>query len=160
MATPQPGRRLYACYGGSRSGVNQGVYDCSTSTDYEVACWRATLRATMYCLQNPFGKQLAQLPLTNTSLPAAPGLAVASPLALILDDGAHCLIRDGGSWPTLAAYPDWIGTYSCNTSNDRILWASDGDGVNRTNRTWTVTSTGKSNTPVLHAVKVAYFAGN
>jgi hypothetical protein len=85
---------------------------------------------------------------------------VASPLALILDDGAHCLIRDGGSWPTLAAYPDWIGTYSCNTSNDRILWASDGDGVNRTNRAWTVTSTGKSNTPVLHAVKVAYFAGN
>jgi hypothetical protein len=114
----------------------------------------------MYCLQNPFGKQLAQLPLTNTSLPAAPGLAVASPIGLSLDDGAHCLIRDGGSWPSLPTHPDWIGTYSCNTPDDRILWATDSDGVNRANRTWTVTSTGKSNTLVLHAITVAYFAGN
>jgi hypothetical protein len=160
VATPQPGHRLHACYGGSRGAVNRGIYDCSTSADYEVACWRATAPATMYCLQNPFGKQLAQLPLANTSLPGAPGLAVASPLGLVLDDGAHCMIREGGSSPSLPAYPDWIGTYSCNTRNDQVLWASDSDGVNRATRTWTVTSTGKSTTPVSHAVTVAYFAGN
>lgn len=160
VATPQPGHRLDACYGGSRGAVNQGIYDCSTTTDYEVACWWASQRATMYCLHNPFSKQLAQLPLKNPSLPGAPAPAVASALGLVLDDGARCWIREDGSSPSLPAYPDWIGTYSCNTQKDQIVWASDGDGVNRANRTWTVMTTGGSTVPVIHAVTVAYFAGN
>jgi hypothetical protein len=115
----------------------------------------------MYCLQNPFGKQLAQLPLADTSLPDAPAPVVASPLALILDDGARCLIRDGGSWSHLPGHPGWFGTYGCDAPNDQIVWApSASDGVNRANSTWTVKSTGRSTTLVSHAVTVAYFAGN
>jgi hypothetical protein len=117
----------------------------------------------MYCLRNPFGKALAELSLANTTLPGVDAPVVASPLALILDDGAHCLLRDGGpgSWPPLPGHPDWLGTYSCNTLSERFLWASDvSDGVNRKSRTWTVTATGRSSTPVSHAVTIAYFAGN
>ncbi|HEV7145599.1 MAG TPA: hypothetical protein VGN48_01235 [Pedococcus sp.] len=140
--------------------MNRGVYDCGSSADYGVACWRASARATMYCLQNPFGKNLAQLALTDTALPGAPAPVVATPLGLVLDDGAHCLIRDGGSWSSLPGYPEWYGTYFCNSANDQIVWAPGvSDGVDRTTATWTVVTTGRSSTPVTHAVTMAYFAG-
>ena len=163
VATPVPGHRLSSCKGVSRGAVNRGIYDCGTTAEYAPACWKARARATMYCLQNPFGTTLAEFPLANTRLPGVAVPIVASPLVLVLDDGAHCLLRDGGpgSWPPLPGRPDWLGTYSCNTPNDHILWASSAsDGVNRASRTWTVTATGRSSALVSHAVTVAYFAGN
>lgn len=161
VAVPEPGHPLPSCNGVSPGAVSRGIYDCGTAGDYGVACWKAPTRATMYCLRNPFGKQLAQLPLANTTLPGAPVPVVASPLGLALDDGARCLIRDGGSWPTLPGSPGWFGTYSCNTAADHILWASDAsDGINRATSAWTVLATGKSTRLVAHAVTIAYFVGN
>lgn len=162
VALPRRSRALLSCGGASPSAVNRGIYACGTAADYGVACWKAApARATMYCLQNPFGKQLAQFPLTHTTLPGAPVPAVPSPLGLVLDDGAHCLIRDGGSWPPLAGSPDWFGTYSCNAANDHILWATGpSDGINRATPTWTVLATGRSSHLVAHTVAVAYVVGS
>lgn len=162
VAARAPGHALASCGGVSPSAVDRGIYECGMPSDYAVACWKAApARATMYCLRNPFGKQLAELGLAYTTLPGAPPPAVASPLGLVLDDGAHCLIRDGGEWPSLPGSPDWLGTYSCNTANDHILWASHAsDGINRTTPTWTVLATGRSSRLVAHSVAIAYVVGN
>lgn len=162
-ATPGGAHALTSCGGASPTAVDRGIYHCGSAGDYGVACWKAApARATMYCLRNPFGKQLVQLPLAHTTLPGTPAPGVPSPLGLVLDDGAHCLIRDGGTWPSLAGAPDWIGTYSCNTANDHIVWATGAsDGINRASRTWTVMTTGRSTTRlVAHAVTTAYVVGN
>lgn len=142
--------------------MDPGIYDCGKAADYGVACWKAApARATMYCLRDPFGKRLVQLPLGDTTLPGASVPIVASPLGLVLDDGAHCLVRDGGSWPSLSGYDDWIGTYSCNTTKDHILWASGAsDGIDRTARAWTVMATGTTDRRVAHTVSIAYVVGN
>ena len=159
-ATPDPGHGMAGCNGASRSAVKQGIYDCGSSVDYGVACWPAAAPATVSCLQNPFGRQLAQLTLADPTLPDTHPLATPSPLGLILDDGARCRIRDGGSWGSLPAHPDWFGTYFCDTPNDQTVWGPRAsDGLNRTAPTWTVMTTGKSTTPVSHDVRVAYFAG-
>lgn len=115
--------------------VDDDILVCSPSSAYAVACWNGAAPATAICFRDPWSPDLVEMTLSD-SFPAAPALATAQPLGLVLSDGDRCLIRSGGVWNDLAAHPGWFGTYSCAVNG--AVWAAEGDGIDRSSPRWTV----------------------
>jgi len=92
-------------------------------------------------------------------IPAVSAPVVARPLGLLLSDGDHCLIRNGGVWKDLVGHPGWFGTYSC--AEGGAVWAERGDGIDRSSPGWTVNVAPISGAGPLgtRAVVEAYFVG-
>jgi hypothetical protein len=67
--------------------------------------------------------------------------ASPDPFALALDDGTHCLLRNGGAWGARA--DGYVGVYGCGGggSDPSVLWLpSQGPGscIDRSSPVWTV----------------------
>lgn len=57
-----------------------------------VACWPST-PGSLLCLDDPWNKQLHRVALPHVQPPA-----ITDPIAMVLDDGTRCRLRNGGAW--------------------------------------------------------------
>jgi hypothetical protein len=143
----------------SPAALDSNIIACAPDSADAIACWTASYRAnSVLCMQNPWSMALtamtATAPPRHTSAPSA-----SHPLGLTLDDGDHCLLRDGGAW-SARHNPTEYGTYAC--TKDGVIWGPEGsDGITRSTATWMVHTGATSGTGALtsHAVRTAYFVG-
>lgn len=99
------------------------------------ACWQASNANFVLCLPTAGTKRLLEYS-SAAPLPHVTHRANPAPLGLTLVDGTQCTRRDGGAWAHLDGHPELYGTYSCGQLN---VWApSSSDGINRSQRMWTV----------------------
>ncbi|ONH26148.1 hypothetical protein BL253_25390 [Pseudofrankia asymbiotica] len=122
----------------SPAAVSGDIYYCSPSAAGADACWPTPQAQRMLCLRDPFTTTLdaltAQALVAKVSPPKDP-----APLGLLLANGDHCRLRDGGAWSSPEGHPDYVGSYSCGPHGD--VWApqnSSTGGINKTVNRWTV----------------------
>jgi hypothetical protein len=154
------------CTTPSPSAVAPNVYYCSPSAADAGTCWPSTPGALL-CVDNPWDKRLHRVTYGGPLPPVAP-TAAPDPFALALDDGTHCLFRNGGAWG--GRDDGYVGVYLCGdpAANLAVLWLpSQGAGtcIDRSSPVWTV-KVGQLGTPTTHfpppqtrAVTAAWFAG-
>jgi hypothetical protein len=138
--------------------VDDNILSCSPSSAYAVACWKDPAPFVVVCYRDPWNKKLVRMPI-GESFPAVTAPSPAQPLGLLLSDGDHCLIRNGGTWNGLAQHPGWYGTYSC--ARDGAVWDDNADGINQSSPRWTVNVAPISGAGPLNTRGVikAYFIG-
>jgi hypothetical protein len=164
-----PGNVVQAsdCTTPSPSAVADNVYYCSPTAAGANACW-PSMPGLLLCVDNPWDQRLHRVTYDGPLPPVQP-TATPDPFALALDDGSHCLFRNGGAWGSRA--DGYEGVYSCDggpVPNLRVLWLpSQGAGtcIDRSSAVWTV-KVGQLGAPgaVLpppqtRAVTAAWFAG-
>ncbi|MBW0015208.1 hypothetical protein [Mycobacterium sp.] len=135
------------CSTPSPSAVADNVYYCSPSAAGAGTCWPST-RGSLLCIDDPWDKRLHRVSYDG-SLPPVRPIATPDPFALALDDGTHCLLRNGGAWGLRA--DGYEGAYSCSGSGAHlaVLWLpSQGAGscIDRSSPAWTV-KVGQLGTP-------------
>jgi hypothetical protein len=132
----------------SPSAVAANIYYCSPSAAGAGTCWPST-SGSLLCVDNPWTKSLHRVTYDG-ALPPVQATATPDPFALELDDGTHCLFRNGGSWGGRA--DGYVGVYGCGesgNSNPAVLWLpSQGAGtcIDRSAPAWTV-KVGELSTP-------------
>lgn len=165
---PPPEGNVFAvsdCSTPSPSAVADNVYSCSPSVAGAGTCWPST-PGSLLCVDDPWDQRLHRVSYDGTLPPVQPP-ATPDPFALALDDGTHCLLRNGGAWGGRA--DGYVGVYGCGPgANLAVLWQpSQGAGscIDRSSAAWTV-KVGQLGAPdaVLpppetHAVTAAWLAG-
>jgi hypothetical protein len=155
------------CSEASASAVADNVYSCSPSAAGAGTCWPST-PGSLLCVNNPWDKRLHRVRYAG-SLPPVQAPVNPEPFALTLDDGTHCLLRNGGAWGVRA--DGYEGAYSCSGAGAHlaVLWLpSQGAGsfIDRSSTAWTV-KVGQLGTPdaalpppQTRAVTEAWFGGD
>jgi hypothetical protein len=155
------------CSTPSPSAVAPNVYACSPSAAGAATCWPST-PGSLLCVDNPWDKQLHRVSYDGQLPPVQP-VASPDPFALALDDGTHCLLRNGGAWG--GRDDGYVGAYGCGNFGANLAVLSlpgqgDGSGIDRSGAVWTV-KVGQLGSPdahfpppQTHAVVSAWFAGD
>jgi len=154
------------CTTPSPSAVADNVYYCSPSAADAGTCWPST-PGSLLCVDNPWDKRLHRVSYSGP-LPPVQHSATPDPYALVLDDGARCMFRNGGAWG--GRDDGYVGVYTCGDpgADLAVLWLpSQGAGtcIDRSGAEWLV-KVGQLGTPTTHfpppqtrAVTTAWFAG-
>jgi hypothetical protein len=150
----------------SPSAKADSVYACSPSAAGAATCWPST-PGSLLCVDNPWDKQLHRVSYSGQLPPVQPTPS-PDPFALALDDGTHCLLRNGGAWG--GRDDGYVGAYSCNSGTNLVVLAmpnqGDGSGIDRSGAVWTVkigplgAPGAHFPPPQTHAVTSAWFAGD
>jgi len=155
------------CSTPSPSAVADNVYACSPSAAGAATCWPST-PGLLLCVDNPWDMRLHRVSYDGR-LPPVQRTASPDPFALLLDDGTHCLLRNGGSWG--GRDDGYVGAYGCGNAgaNPAVLSLpnqGDGSGIDRSGPVWTV-KVGQLGAPdahfpppQTHTVTSAWFAGD
>ncbi|KLO35347.1 hypothetical protein ABW17_24225 [Mycobacterium nebraskense] len=127
------------CSTPSPSAVADNVYSCSPSAAGAGTCWPST-PGSLLCVDNPWTKSLHRVTYDGPLPPVHPA-AMPDPFALTLDDGTHCLFRNGGAWGGRS--DGYVGVYGCgeHPGNLAVLWQPSqgaGTSIDRSSATWTV----------------------
>ncbi|MGZ4513575.1 MAG: hypothetical protein ACXVX7_02095 [Mycobacterium sp.] len=129
------------CTTPSPSAVADNVYSCSPSAAGAGTCWPST-PGSLLCVDDPWDQRLHRVSYDGPLPPVRP-TATPDPFALALDDGTHCLLRNGGAWGGRA--DGYVGVYGCGdphaNTNLAVLWLpSQGAGtcIDRSSPAWTV----------------------
>ena len=152
------------CGSPSPSAVANDIYSCSPSAAGAGTCWPST-PGSLLCLDDPWEKRLHRVSYSG-ALPQVQPPAVQDPLALVLDDGTRCQLRNGGAWG--GRDDGYVGVYGCG-ANLAVLWLpSQGPGtcLDRSSPAWTV-KVGQLGSPGEHypppatrPVQTVWFAGD
>lgn len=136
----------------ARSG---DIYYCSPSAATADVCWVAYDAVHVFCLVDPWHHQLVEM--TPDSPPTGPAQHTdpTYPLALDLDNGDGCRLRNGGSWGTPAAAPNLVGWYTCDKVE--AVWGTSGSGIDMSTKTWTVLTGNETGPLTRHKVIAAYY---
>ena len=148
----------------SRVATDDNIVSCSPSSADAVACWKDSAARTpgtpiaVLCYRDPWSVHLVRRPI-DAGFPDVIAPSRPQPLGLLLDDGDHCLMRNGGVWNDLAVHPGWFGTYSC--TGDGAVWTDSADGIDRSWPAWTVRTAPISGDGPLDSRRIvtAYFVG-
>ena len=155
------------CTTPSPAAVGDDIYSCSPSAAGANICWLST-PGSLLCLDNPWDKLLHRVSYMGP-LPHVQPNAITDPLALVLDDGTRCELRNGGAWG--GRDDGYVGVYGCGGANSdlAVLWLpSQGPGtcVDRSPLAWTV-KIGQLGVPSehfpppqTHTVNTAWLGGN
>ena len=148
----------------SLSAVGDDIFACAPSAAGADPCWPST-PGTLLCVDDPWNKRLHRVSYDGQLPQVQPG-AITDPLALLLDDGTRCRLRNGGAWG--GRDDGYVGVYGCGGAL-AVLWLpSQGPGtcVDRSAPAWTV-RVGELGRPDQHfpppatrTVTTAWFAGN
>lgn len=119
----------------SPSAVNPGIYRCSPSAAGADVCWKSTA-PTLLCVGDPWTKELHRVTASKPP-PSVQPVSLPQPLALLLDDGTQCRIRNGGAWG--GRDDGLVGAYGCS-GKDVVLVATDDASmpIDRSQPLWTV----------------------
>jgi hypothetical protein len=146
----------------SPGAVGADIYQCWPAAAGADACWPAA-PGSLLCVDDPWNKQLHRVTVDKPLLHAQP-TATPQPLALLLDDGTRCRLRNGGAWG--GRDDGYLGGYGCQSSALTVLVKDDRDVIDRTTATWTVKvgelGAGDSHfpPPETRSVETAWFADN
>jgi hypothetical protein len=155
------------CTTPSPSAVADNVYYCSPTAAGAGTCWPST-PGTLLCVDDPWDKRLHRVSYDGPLPPVRP-TASPDPLALTLDDGTRCLLRNGGAWGGRA--DGYVGVYGCGTgggANPAVLWQPNqgaGACIDRSSAVWKVKvgEVGEPDSvfppPQTHAVTAVWLAG-
>jgi hypothetical protein len=117
------------------------------------------------CLVDPFAKSLMLRPAEGATTPLDPHSEAARPMALELEDGAHCRARNGGSWSVQEQHPNYVGAFSCEGGSVHAdylgAWSGPGDdsGITKNSDGWTVQVGGATGPLTTLKVTKAYYVG-
>ncbi|OBA60487.1 hypothetical protein A5647_13715 [Mycobacterium sp. 1100029.7] len=149
----------------SPSAVAENVYACAPSAAGAATCWPST-PGSLLCVDNPWERRLHRVSYSGQLPPVQPS-ASPQPYALELDDGSHCLMRNGGAWGSRD--DGYVGAYWCGngSANPTVLCPPNTQKcVDNSGPVWTV-KVGELGAPgahfpppQLHAVTSAWFAGD
>ncbi len=151
------------CTEPSPAAVAKNIYRCWPAYYAADVCWPASGQ-DLLCMNDPWAKELHRVR-ANAPLPPVNPPALPKPVALLLDDGTHCRLRNGGAWghrsDNLQAF------YGCGDHPGLdVLAPADADPVDRSLPVWTV-KVGTDNAPepsppapATHRVQKAWFAGD
>lgn len=137
--------------------VTGNVSECSPTALNPLACWAGPGPGTALCYLTALSHRLFEY--TGT-VPATVRTGPASPMRLVLADGASCDYRVGGAWAGLDGHPELAATYGC--SNGQAVWTRTGaDSVDRSAPIWRVEVAPESGHGALTTatVSTAYFVG-
>lgn len=161
--SPSQGNVVVHCTEPSPSAVADEIYYCSPTAAGAGTCWPST-PGSLLCVDDPWAKLLHRVNYTG-QLPPVQHTATPDPFALQLDDGTHCLFRNGGAWGLRD--DGYEGVYKCGDL--AVLWLpSQGRGtcIDRSGAVWTV-KVGRLGAPNTHfpppqtrVVTTAWFAGS
>lgn len=151
------------CTEPSPAAVSPNIYRCYPSAYGADVCWPAS-GLDLLCMNDPWTTELhrirASAPLPPVSAPALP-----TPVALQLDDGTRCRLRNGGAWGH--RYDDLRAFYGCGDHPGiDVLAPMDSDPIDRSSPLWTVkvgsdeARDPSSPPPATHRVHTAWFASN
>lgn len=159
----QPPPAQADCTEPSPAAVSNDIYRCWPSAYGADVCWPA-LGLDLLCMNDPWAKELHRIR-TKTTLPQVSPPHVPQPVALLLGDGTHCRLRNGGAWGH--RYDDLRGFYGCGDHPGLdVLAPMNADPIDRSTPTWTVkvgadeAADASSPPPVSHSVRTAWFASN
>ncbi|MDD4868047.1 MAG: hypothetical protein PHQ28_13280 [Mycobacterium sp.] len=166
---PAPGNvtAVDQCTSSSPSAVADNIYSCSPSAADAGTCWPST-PGSLLCLDNPWDGRVHRVTYGG-SLPPVRPTATPDPLALVLQDGTRCLLRNGGAWG--GRDDGFVGVYGCGQpgSDLAVLWLpSQGPGtcIDRSTPVWSVRvgqvgpPAAQFPPPQTRAVTTAWFAGD
>ncbi len=150
----------------SPAAVANDIYYCGPDAAGADVCWPST-PGTLLCLNDPWDKELRRFAYADT-LPRAQPAATPEPLALLLDDGTRCRLRNGGAW---GGRDDGLaGAYGCPDETPAVLVPitvkAGESAIDRSQPLWTVKvgSLGASDAhfppPQTRTVTTAWFAGD
>ncbi|MFJ8967026.1 hypothetical protein ACIRG5_47345 [Lentzea sp. NPDC102401] len=148
--------------GRSHVSVGTDVVACGPAAAGADVCWVQRDRRTLLCGTDPWDRVLRRV-VSDKQVPPVPAAADAQPWALELTNGAHCRVRNGGSWGGRA--DGYNGAYYCDQKGQYVL-VRTGPVVNRDDPLWTVEfgplGAPDENFPAPAKVGVltAYFAGS
>lgn len=154
------------CSTPSPSALADDVYLCTPTAAGAGTCWPST-PGSLLCVDNPWTLSMHRV-IYDGPLPRVVAPKMAEPFALTLDDGTHCLLRNGGAWGSRA--DGYVGAFGCGNpgSNPAVLVRADagpGSSIDRSSPVWTVQvgQLGRPDAvfppPQTHAVTDAWFAG-
>jgi hypothetical protein len=145
----------------SPSAVSNQIAFCSPDAAYALACWAdGGDHRFAYCLFDPTKRVISKVELQG-SFGRATKPKKALPMALRLDNGRVCLLRDGGAGSSLQGHPDWAEYYFCGTSGYSVWAPMNGTGINGAHSAWTVSVARESGTGAISTRRVvqAYYVG-
>jgi hypothetical protein len=151
------------CTEPSPAAVAKNIYRCWPAYYAADVCWPAS-GLELLCMNDPWAKELHRIrsraPLAPMSPPDLP-----KPMALLLDDGTHCRLRNGGAWGH--RYDNLQAFYGCGDHPGLdVLAPADADPINRSLPVWTVkvgsdeAQDPSSPPPITRRVQIAWFAGD
>lgn len=153
--------RAAECDEPSPAAAGDNIYGCAPSAYAADVCWPAA-DLDLLCMNDPWAKEVHRVrvaaPLDPVTAPVAP-----QPVALLLDDGTHCRLRNGGSWS--GRDNGYVGVYRCD-ANQVVLARPDAEPIDRSTPSWNVKlgdlpGFGQpAQPPAAHRVVTAWFAGN
>jgi hypothetical protein len=116
-----------------QKSAGSGVFGCTPNAAAADACWTAATAAHVLCLRDPWANVLTEMSVGRTF--PAPQTADSRPLGLLLDDGDHCRLRNGGAWGQQQERPDLFALYVC--TKHAAIWGAT-TGIDKSSPTWTV----------------------
>lgn len=150
------------CTEPSPAAVSANIYRCWPAYYSADVCWPAT-GLDLLCMNDPWAKELHRIRVRAALAPVRPPV-LAKPVALLLDDGAQCRLRNGGAWGH--RYDDLQAFYGCSGDSGLVVLAPvDADPIDRSSPQWTVTvgvgvaQDRSAPAPARHRVHTAWFAG-
>ncbi|OLP00335.1 hypothetical protein BVU76_21490 [Mycolicibacterium porcinum] len=153
--------RAAECGESSPAAVSDNIYACAPSAYGADACWPAT-GLDLLCMDDPWARGVHRIhvsvPLDAVTKPVTP-----QPVALNLDDGTHCRLRNGGSWG--GRDDGYVGAYRCD-AEQAVLVQPDSDPIDQSAPLWTVKvgdlpGFGQpAQQPATHRVVTAWFAAS
>ena len=142
----------------SPAAVDPGIYYCGPSAANADVCWPSNA-GTLLCGDDPWSKELHRVTYTD-QLPTVQPPMTPMPFAVLLDNGAECILRNGGAW---GSRDDGLGgAYGCN-GQSAVLEGAATPAINRSVPLWTVKfgpyAGSQLPPPQTHTVTTAWFAG-
>jgi hypothetical protein len=149
------------CTEPSPAAVSDNIYSCAPTAASADVCW-PTSGLDLLCMNDPWAKELHRVR-ASAPLPPVSPRDRPIPVALLLDDGTHCRLRNGGAWGY--RYDDLRGFYNCGLPL-AVLAPMNTDPIDRSSAVWTVkvgpdgARDPSSPPPVTHPVITAWFASH
>lgn len=153
--------RAAECGEPSPAAVSDNIYACAPSAYGADVCWPAA-GLDLLCMNDPWARGVHRIHV-SAALDAVTKPVTPQPVALNLDDGTHCRLRNGGSW---GGRDDGLaGAYRCD-ADQAVLVRPDSAPIDQTAPLWTVKvgdlpGFGQpARPPTVHRVVTAWFAAN
>lgn len=151
------------CTEPSPAAVSKDIYRCYPTAYGADVCWPAS-DLDLLCMNDPWAKELHRIR-ARAALPQVSPPNSADPVGLLLDDGTHCRLRNGGAWGY--RYDNLYAFYGCaDRPGLDVLASQNTDPIDRSSPVWTVkvgtdeARDSSSPPPVTHRIQTAWFAGS
>ena len=123
------------CRDPSPAAVDGNIYSCGPTAAAADVCWPAS-GLDLLCMNDPWSRELHRVR-ANAPLPQVSPPDPREPVALQLEDGNRCRLRNGGAWG--GRDDGYVGAYLCG-GDVVVLVQQHGntDPVDRSAPVWTV----------------------